>query len=80
MDSLGLPTPQPSSGWFLFLGILVAVCIPVAVGVIWYAVTHRNKKRRRKRRHHSHRRHRTTLADRGGLPPMRDPNKPPSGL
>lgn len=80
MDSLDISNPAPMAGWLMFLLYLLAICVPVAIGAVWYAMTHhRNKKRRRKRHHHSSRQRRISLAETGGLPPPRDPNQPPPG-
>jgi len=76
-----IPTNSQTPDWLMFMVMLAAIGLGVAIVGIW-AVLNRNKdkKRRRKRRHRHSRQHNPTLAQRGGLPPQRDPNQPPSGL
>jgi hypothetical protein len=69
-----------SSDWLIFAAMLMAMGIPVLCFVIWLLVFRQPGKKRSK--HHKHRHHRPlnpTLAQTGGLPPLRDPNQPPPG-
>jgi predicted RND superfamily exporter protein len=70
-----------SADWLAFMGILLAVGLGIACFVIWLFVLRKTgKKRRRQRRNHHHRKVNPTLAETGGLPPLRDPNQPPRGV
>jgi heme/copper-type cytochrome/quinol oxidase subunit 2 len=79
-DLLGYRSNTPASDWMIFLVMLGAIGIAIAIVVVWMAVfrTKAKKRRKRHRRRHSQQ-HNTTLAESGGLPPMRDPNQPPPG-
>jgi hypothetical protein len=69
-----------STDWLIFLVMLVAMGIPIAAFAIWLTVfRHAGRKHHKHRKHRSHRPVNPTLAQTGGLPPMRDPNKPPAG-
>ena len=78
-----LPSNGKSADWLMFAIMVLAVGLAVGVVLIWMFVFRpKNKKRkhrqqRRKRHHHQHN---PTLAEKGGLPPVRDPNQPPQGL
>jgi hypothetical protein len=75
-----MPTSGVAADWMIFVAILLAVGIGVACFVIWLLVFRKGaKKRKRLRRHRGHRNHNPTLAETGGLPPMRPPNQPPRG-
>ena len=74
-------TSDPSSDWLVFLGMMLAICLPVGAFVIWLLVfRHRGKKQHRKNRKRHHRQLNPTLAQTGGLPPLRGPGEPPPGL
>lgn len=62
------PLPQ----WAYFL-VMAAVFLLVAIGSLIWFVTFR-KKRKRKRKHHNHEKRQLnpTLAECGGLPPLRE--------
>jgi heme/copper-type cytochrome/quinol oxidase subunit 2 len=82
MNSIfSLPENNVKGDWLIFFVMLVAIGLAVGIVVVW-TVIYRPKKKKRKskhRRRHS-RQHNPTLAERGGLPPLRNPNQPPSGL
>ena len=78
-----LPSHGKSADWLMFAVMVLAVGLAVGVVLIWMFVYRpKNKKRKHKqqRRKRHHRQHNPTLAEKGGLPPVRDPNQPPSGL
>jgi hypothetical protein len=76
-----LPTNNASSDWLPFAAILLAVGIGIACFVIWLFVIRKSGKKRRKHHKRRHnRQHNPTLAETGGLPPVRDPNQPPRGV
>jgi hypothetical protein len=85
MDEIQLSPIQFSPEWiefFIVLGAIVAVSL---LATIWFVFVRRGRKKRRHRpRHHNRRRrerrsNRATLADTGGLPPVRgeEPGSPP---
>lgn len=85
MDSFDMTSASETSSWLLFLAILLVVGIAVFCFVIWLMVIRRSggkishkHHKRRKRRHR--RQNNPTLAQTGGLPPVRDPNQPPRGV
>ena len=76
-----LPTNSVSSDWLVFVAILLSVGIGIACFIIWLFVFRKSSKKRRKRQKRRHnRQHNPTLAETGGLPPLRDPNQPPRGV
>jgi hypothetical protein len=77
---LGFPNKGPAADWLMFLIMLGAIGIAISLVVIWMFVFRpKNKKRRKHHRRRHNRQHNPTLAQTGGLPPMRDPNQPPPG-
>jgi heme/copper-type cytochrome/quinol oxidase subunit 2 len=82
MNLFNLPSSTASADWVIFLVMVLAVGVAVGIVFIW-AVLFRPKTK--KKHHHKHRRkrhkrqHNPTLAQTGGLPPLRDPNQPPPG-
>ena len=77
-----LPSNGKSADWLMFAIMVLAVGLAAGVVLIWMFVyrpkTKKRKKQHRRKRHHHQ--HNPTLAEKGGLPPVRDPNQPPSGL
>ena len=76
-----LPSNGTSSDWLMFLVMVVAIGLAIGLVAIW-AIVFRPKSKKRKRKEHRkrhHRQHNPTLAEKGGLPPMRAPNQPPPG-
>jgi uncharacterized iron-regulated membrane protein len=78
MNPFELPANNAASDWLIFLAILVPVCLAIAGFIVWVRFRNQGKKSRR-RRHRHHRHTNPTLAETGGLPPLRDPNEPPPG-
>jgi uncharacterized membrane protein YciS (DUF1049 family) len=74
-----LPTNHASSDWLIFVAILLAVGIGIACFIIWIFLFRKSSKKHRRRQKRHHRQHNPTLAQTGGLPPIRDPNQPPRG-
>jgi hypothetical protein len=66
---------EPLPQWFNFLAMAVAILL-VAIGALIWLVAFR-KKGKRKRKHHSReeRQINPTLAETGGLPPVRESKK-----
>ncbi len=81
MNPLALPSPGKSADWLIFVVMVFAIGIAIAIVVVWMTVYRpKNKKRRHKeRRRRHHRQHNPTLAQTGGLPPLRNPDEPPAG-
>lgn len=70
-----------SADWLAFAAILLAVGLGITCFVVWrFALRKTGKKRRKHRRNRQHRKVNPTLAESGGLPPLRDPNQPPRGV
>ena len=61
------------------LEFLLAVGLGITGFVVWFFMLRGGGKKKRKHRHRKHRRHNPTLAETGGLPPMRAPDQPPKG-
>jgi LPXTG-motif cell wall-anchored protein len=81
MNPFSLPSTGQTADWLLYLVALLAIGISIGIVVIWmYVVRPKKGKRRIKHRKRHHRQHNPTLAETGGLPPVRDPNQPPAGL
>ena len=78
-----LPSNGRKADWVMFAAMVLAIGLAVGIVAVWYSV-YRPKKKKVKRKQHRrkrhHRQHNPTLAETGGLPPMRDPNQPPPGL
>ncbi|HEY2329921.1 MAG TPA: hypothetical protein VGI63_08935, partial [Verrucomicrobiae bacterium] len=78
MNPFFLPSNGASTDLLIFVSIVLAVGIGIACFVIWlFVIRKAGKKRRKRRQHRQHRRINPTLAQTGGLPPVRDPNQPP---
>jgi len=76
-----LPSTGSSADWVMFIVMVLVIGLTIGLVTIW-AVVFRPKKKKRKHKHHRkrhHRQHNPTLAETGGLPPMRAPNEPPPG-
>ena len=80
MKKFLLPSADsPLIEWLIFAFFLLMICLGIGGFIVWIKVVRGSKaKRKRKKRHH-HRTTNPTLAQTGGLPPMRDPNEPPPG-
>lgn len=80
MNPLTMPTNSVASDWLVFIAILLAIGIGIACFALWFFLSHKSGKKKRKRRSRHHRHHNPTLAETGGLPPIRQANEPPKGL
>jgi hypothetical protein len=78
MDELPTPLSGTASGWIEF-SIMAGAFLLVAVGsLVWILYLRKPRQRRHKHRHHHrHRSSSVTLAQAGGLPPVRR-EEPPS--
>ena len=74
-----LPTNSASADWLIFVAILLAVGIGIACFIIWIFLFRKSGKKHRKRQRRRHRKLNPTLAQTGGLPPIRNTNQPPRG-
>ncbi len=79
MNPFALPSGGPSADWLVFLVMLSAIGLGISIVVVWMVVFRPKGKKKRKRRHRHHRQHNPTLAESGGLPPLRGPHEPPPG-
>jgi hypothetical protein len=81
MNPFYLPDNGRSADWLLYLISLLAIGLAIGIVVVWmYVVRPKKKKRKHRHRKRHNRQHNPTLAQTGGLPPIRDPNEPPAGL
>jgi len=79
-NSFDLSNPGVSSDWLVFLVILIPVVFIVGGFVVWLMFFKTEKKHHRKsNRRRKHRQINPTLAQTGGLPPLRRPDEPPHG-
>ena len=70
---------QMTPGWVDFF-IMAGAIVLVAIGALIWAFFFRKRGQRRRRKyrhHHEHRLPNPTLAQNGGLPPVRQEEKPP---
>ncbi len=80
-DLFSLPSAGNSADWLMFAIMVLAIGLGVGIVAVWaFVFRAKKKKTKRKLRRRHHRQHNPTLAEKGGLPPLRDPNQPPSGL
>ena len=80
MNSIfSLPQNNVKSDWLIFLVMILAIGVAVGFVIVWMVIYRPKNKKKRKHKHRHHRRHNPTLAETGGLPPMRDRNQPPPG-
>ena len=80
-DFFSMPSAGNSADWLMFAIMVLAIGLGVGIVAVWAVVFRAKKKKaKRKLRRRHHRQHNPTLAEKGGLPPLRDPNQPPSGL
>ena len=75
MKFLPITTETSFFGWENFLALLVAVAIPGIAAFVWIAFFRKKRRRKRRRREESRREYagNPTLAETGGLPPVRKP-------
>jgi uncharacterized iron-regulated membrane protein len=81
MKSIDMQSSGETGQWLLFFGALAILAIGLTGFVLWIFLfrkpgSHRHQKRSRRR---EHRKVNPTLAETGGLPPVREPNQPPRG-
>ena len=80
-SSFDLTNPGVSSDWLVFLAILIPVALVIGGFVLWVVFRDKSGKRRHKHDKRRKRRHlNPTLAQTGGLPPLRKPDEPPHGI
>lgn len=80
MNPFTMPTNSATADWLIFIAILLAVGIGIACFIIWIFMFRKSGKKRKSRRNRRHRRVNPTLAQTGGLPPLRSPGEPPKGV
>jgi hypothetical protein len=80
MNPFELPTNGVATDWLYFVAILLAIGIGIACFALWLFVFRKSGKKKRKRRNRRHRQINPTLAQTGGLPPLRQPGEPPKGV
>jgi hypothetical protein len=61
--------------WLFFFAVLLVLGLAVGGLIIWLTLFRKSGKRRRKNRNHRRRKN-PTLAETGGLPPVRESKKP----
>jgi hypothetical protein len=79
MDNV-LPTGgHLSPGWTQILIVIGAIAAMTALIFFWVVIFHKRglKQRRRRRNHRGRTSHNPTLAETGGLPPVRPKDQPP---
>jgi hypothetical protein len=81
MNTSTISVLSPVEMDFVNIGILFGVVALVSFfALVWHYKIH-GRKRRKRKHHHSHRQSQITLAERGGLPPLREsapkPDAPP---
>jgi hypothetical protein len=73
MEPFDLSTSVRTTQWLVYMGILLVFGFALAVFVIWFTLFRKSVKKRRRKRRHRHRHHKNpTLAESGGLPPVRE--------
>ena len=80
-NSFDLSTTGVGSDWLVFLAILTPIVLVIGGFVLW--IVFRKKNRKHHSKHSKRRKHRQinpTLAQAGGLPPLRGPDEPPHGV
>lgn len=75
-----MPSNSATADWLVFLAILLAVGIGITCFFVWLMLLRKSGKKRKNRRQRKHRHINPTLAQTGGLPPMRNPGEPPRGV
>jgi hypothetical protein len=79
MNPFEMPSNSAAADWMIFVAILLAVGIGIACFILWLFMFRKSTKKKRKRRDRHHRQVNPTLAQTGGLPPLRHPGEPPKG-
>jgi hypothetical protein len=82
MDTFDFQATGPMADWLIFLVVTLAACLPIVIFVVWRLAVGRKKGRKTHRKHGKrHKRQlNPTLAQSGGLPPLRGPDEPPHGV
>lgn len=80
MNSLLMTSNSASADWLIFIAILLAIGIGIGCFIIWLFLMRKTSKKRKRREKRRHRRVNPTLAETGGLPPVRDHGQPPRGV
>lgn len=80
MNPFDMPSNSVAADWLIFTAILVAIGIGIACFALWFFMLRKAGKKKRKHRSRNHRHHNPTMAETGGLPPMRAPGEPPKGV
>ncbi len=63
---------EPLPQWLNFLAMAGGLLLGTFVVLIWFLAHRKKRKRKRKSRHHEKRQLNPTLAQTGGLPPLRE--------
>ena len=79
MNPFTMPTNSAAADWLIFIAILLAIGIGIACFIIWLFMFRKSGRKRKQREKRKHRRVNPTLAQTGGLPPLRNPGEPPRG-
>ncbi len=69
-----------ATDWLFFGMMLLAVGLGITIFIIWFYLSTKAGKKKRKRHSRHHKKVNPTLAQTGGLPPMRQPDQPPKGV
>jgi hypothetical protein len=77
---LFMPSSDSTADWLIFLAILLAVGIGITCFIVWFVLLRKSGGQRKRRRQRKHRHVNPTLAQTGGLPPVRNPGQPPRGV
>lgn len=81
MKNLFMTHNSATIQWLIFIAMLMAIGIGITCFIIWvFGVRKYGKKKRKHRRQRRHHRTNPTLAQTGGLPPVRDTHQPPRGV
>ena len=68
---------EPLPQWFNFLAMAIAVLLAAIITLFCLAIFRKKRKRKHRHRHHREKRQiNPTLAETGGLPPVREDEKP----
>jgi hypothetical protein len=79
MNPFAMPTNSASADWLIFIAILLAIGIGIACFIIWIFMFRKSSRKRKLKKNRRHRQVNPTLAQTGGLPPLRNPGEPPRG-
>jgi membrane protein implicated in regulation of membrane protease activity len=68
---------EPLPQWANFLAIFVVIVLSALAVFLWAVMFRKKRKRKHRQHHHEKRKLNPTLAESGGLPPPREPEKSP---